>query len=71
MVQVCYNTFLKALNVSRFRVNRIAKMHNDTSEMPRERRGEKRIQLAKNLLTLRETLSGFLIAITVANHIIV
>lgn len=39
MVPVCYNTFLKALHVSRFRVNRISQKYYSSGEMPRERRG--------------------------------
>lgn len=39
MIPVCYNTFLKALHVSRFRVNRIAQRYYSNGEMPKERRG--------------------------------
>ena len=36
---ICYNTFLKALHVSRFRVNRIAQRYYSNGKMPKERRG--------------------------------
>lgn len=39
LIPVCYNTFLKALRVSRFRVNRIAQRYHMDGEMAKERRG--------------------------------
>nr|CAH7762377.1 unnamed protein product [Callosobruchus chinensis] len=39
LVPVCLNTFQKALNVSRFRINRIAERFYYRNEMPKERRG--------------------------------
>ncbi|RZF42031.1 hypothetical protein LSTR_LSTR006624 [Laodelphax striatellus] len=41
--QVCQKTFLGVLNISKDRVQRIARNHLNTGEMPREKRGGDRI----------------------------
>lgn len=43
-VQVCKSTFLNILHVSKDRVQRIARNHLQTGQMPREKRGGARIQ---------------------------
>lgn len=45
LIPVCLKTFLNTLNVSRFRVNLLAKQFHMTGEMPLERRGGNRKEI--------------------------
>uniref|UniRef100_A0A1B6LBY1 DUF7869 domain-containing protein n=1 Tax=Graphocephala atropunctata TaxID=36148 RepID=A0A1B6LBY1_9HEMI len=57
-IQVCQNTFLGVLNVSRFRVNNIAKNFAITGRMPVERRGGYRLN--EQFHRKRESVKSFI-----------